>query len=47
MWWLQTINPRIPILVIAYTIPKYPKTPLFEPEETVVLIIPKAGIINM
>jgi hypothetical protein len=47
MWWLQTTNPKIPIEHIAYTIPKYPNTPLLELAEIVVLTIPNPGIINI
>ena len=47
MWWLQTINPNIPIDIMAYTIPIYPNTDLLEFAEIVVLIIPKPGIIKM
>nr|GEU90292.1 hypothetical protein [Tanacetum cinerariifolium] len=43
MWWLQTTKPNTPIDIIAYTIPKYPNTLLFELAEIVVLIIPKPG----
>jgi hypothetical protein len=47
IWWLQTTNPKTPIDIIAYTIPKYPNTLLLELAEIVVLITPKPGIINM
>ncbi len=47
MWWLQTTKPKIPIEHIAYTIPRYPNTLLFELADIVVLIIPKPGIINI
>jgi hypothetical protein len=33
--------------IIAYTIPKYPNTFLFELADIVVLIIPNPGIIKM
>jgi hypothetical protein len=32
---------------MAYTIPKYPNTPLLDPADIVVLTIPKAGIIRI
>jgi hypothetical protein len=41
------MNPNIPIDIIAYTIPKYPNTPLFDPADIVVLIIPNAGTIRI
>ena len=47
MWWLQTTNPKTPIDIIAYIIPKKPNTYLFELAEIVVLITPKPGIINI
>ena len=43
IWCAHTINPKNPIAIIAYTIPKYPKIALCEYSETTWLIIPKAG----
>jgi hypothetical protein len=35
MWCAQTINPKIPMETIAYTIPKYPNTGLPAYVETI------------
>jgi len=43
----HTINPRIPIESIAYTMPKYPKIGLRENVATIWLIIPNPGRIRM
>lgn len=47
MYRLQTRKPRIPILNIAYTIPRYPNTGLPEKADTIWLTIPKPGIIRI
>jgi hypothetical protein len=47
IWCDQTTNPKTPIDIIAYTIPRYPNTFLFELAEIVVLIIPNPGIIKI
>jgi len=48
MWWAQTINPRIPIEIIAYIIPKYPKGLTFPIRlVTTCEMIPNPGRINI
>ena len=47
IWWGQNTKPTTPIHTIAYAIPKYPKTGFLENVETIWLIIPKPGRINM
>lgn len=48
MWWAHTIKPRIPIEIIAYIIPRYPKGCCF-PVRAVTMweIIPKPGRISI
>ncbi|GAB3696447.1 hypothetical protein GCM10028814_35080 [Angustibacter aerolatus] len=41
------MNPKIPIDIIAYTIPIYPNILLLELAAIVVLIIPKPGTIKI
>jgi hypothetical protein len=41
------MNPNIPILNIAYTIPVYPNIGLSENVDTMCDIIPNPGIINI
>ena len=47
MWCAQTINPKIPMETIAYTIPKYPNTGLPAYVETIWLTIPNPGKIKI
>ena len=41
------MNPKNPILSIAYTIPTYPKTDLEEKTDKIKLTIPKPGNIKI
>lgn len=48
IWWAQTINPKIPILIIAYNIPKCPNTCFFPLWKIIVWeIIPNPGKIRI
>ena len=48
MWWAQTINPSIPIEIMAYIMPRYPKGLTFPIRlATTWEIIPNPGKIRM
>jgi hypothetical protein len=41
------MKPKTPIDIMAYAIPRYPKTPFSVADDNVLLIIPNPGIIKI